>query len=82
MRCRLRCRPSACFWGKCVEETALYGLLNIETTFARPLEPIQVKDPTCGAKELLYGNENPSPASLLTAKNAEHTRVHICAWLA
>jgi hypothetical protein len=66
-------KDTACFWGSCVQETELYGLMGPTTLFQPVLPAKTVNDPTCGANERLYGASNPSPmAELLRALFAGH----------
>jgi hypothetical protein len=68
--CHLASRSSplkteACFWGKCVEDTTLYKLLDPAPTFMRDLVQESPVDPVRGDPESLYGVLNPSPLSVL-----------------
>ena len=54
-------KPTACFWGSCVEGTELYGLMGPDATFQPALPTTSAQDPKCGADEALYGASNPSP---------------------
>jgi hypothetical protein len=76
-------KTSACFWGKCVDETELFGLFSPDTTFQRKLEQINPKDPTCGAAEPVYGTENPSTLPNLARRlMAAHCEGVVTVWVA
>lgn len=76
-------KESACFWGKCVEETAMHGLLNPGVTFRRELVTATAKDPTCGAEEPVYGTQNPSPIpDLIRRLFAAHCSGRVTVWVA